>query len=56
VLLGLHDIASSVLRDTRTCHKRLHFLVGLLPQSVFGRLAKHKDVNDADYLGIVPVV
>jgi hypothetical protein len=28
-VLGLHDIAGGVLRDTRTGHNRLHSLVGL---------------------------
>jgi hypothetical protein len=37
-VLGLHDIAGGLLRDTRTGHNRLHTLVGLLRQSVFGRL------------------
>ncbi len=37
-VLGLHDIAGGFLRDTRTGHNRLHSLVGLLRQSVFGRL------------------
>ena len=35
-MLGLHDIAGGVLRDTRTGHNRLHSLVGLLRQPVFG--------------------
>ena len=33
-VLGLHDIAGGLLRDTRTGHNRLHTLVGLLRQSV----------------------
>jgi hypothetical protein len=48
--LGLHDIAGRSLRDTRTGHNRLHSLVGLLHQSVFGRLAGYDDVNEADHL------
>ena len=44
-VLGLHDIAGGLLRDTRTGHNRLHSLVGLLRQSVFGRLAGYDDVN-----------
>jgi hypothetical protein len=55
-VLGLHDIASGVLRDTRTGHNRLHSLVGLLRQSVFGRLAGYEDVNDADRPGFDPVM
>ena len=53
-VLGLHDIAGRLLRDTRTGHNRLHSLVGLLRQSVFGRLAGYDDVNDADRLALDP--
>lgn len=35
---------------------RLHSLVGLLRQSVFGRLAGYKDVNDEYRLTINPVM
>ena len=55
-VLGLHDIAGGLLRDTRTGHNRLHSLVGLLRQSVFGRLAGYEDVNDADRLALDPVM
>jgi len=55
-VLGLHDLASGVLRDTRTGHNRVHSLVGLLRQSVFGRLAGYEDVNDADRLARDPVM
>jgi len=48
--LGLHDLAGGVLRDAHTGLNRLHSLVGLLRQSVFGRLAGYEDVNDADRL------
>ncbi len=55
-VLGLHDLAGGILRDTRTGHNRLHSLVGLLRQSVFGRLAGYEDVNDADRLALDPVM
>lgn len=55
-VLGLHDIAGGLLRDTRTGHNHLHSLVGLLRQSVFGRLAGYEDVNDADRLALDPVM
>jgi len=55
-VLGLHELADSVLRDTRTGHNRLHSLVGQLRQSVFGRLAGYEDVNDADRLAVDPVM
>ena len=54
--LGLHDIAGGLLKDPRTGHNRLHTLVGLLRQSVFGRLAGYDDVNDADRLALDPVM
>ncbi len=53
---GLHDIVGGLLRDTRTGHNRLHTLVGLLRQSVFGRLAGYEGVNDADRLVLDPVM
>ncbi|MDU8913815.1 transposase, partial [Aestuariicoccus sp. MJ-SS9] len=55
-VLGLNELADSVLRDTRTGHNRLHSLVGLLRQSIFGRLAGYEDVNDADRLASDPVM
>jgi hypothetical protein len=36
--------------DTRTGRNGRHALVGLLRQSVFGRLAGYEDVNDAERL------
>ncbi len=54
-VLGLHDIAGGFLKDARTGHNRLNTLVGLLRQSVFGRLAGYEDVNDADRLSLDPV-
>jgi len=51
-VLGLHDLAGEHQSDTRTGHNRLHSLVGLLRQSVFGRLAGYEDVNDAERLAL----
>jgi hypothetical protein len=48
--LDLTDTAGDVLADARTGKNRRHLLVGLLRQSVFGRLAGYEDVNDADRL------
>jgi hypothetical protein len=48
--LALTDTASEVLADARTGKNGRHRLVGLLRQSVFGRLAGYEDVNDADRL------
>ena len=38
------------LAEARTGTNRQHLLVGLLRQSVFGRLAGYEDVNDAERL------
>ena len=48
--LGLSTIAADILADARTGKNGRHALVGLLRQSVFGRLAGYEDVNDADRL------
>jgi len=54
--LGLSDLASAALRDTRMGKNTLHRLDGLFRQSVFGRLAGYEDVNDADQLALDPVM
>jgi hypothetical protein len=41
--LGLSTMAGETLADARTGKNELHELVGLLRQSVFGRLAGHED-------------
>ena len=48
--LGLTAMASETLADARTGKNGRHALVGLLRQSVFGRLAGYEDVNDAERL------
>ena len=48
--LGLSTMAGDVLADARTGRNGRHALVGLLRQSVFGRLAGYDDVNDAERL------
>jgi hypothetical protein len=55
-VLGLHTLAGEHLSDTRTGHNRLHNMIGLLRQSVFGRLAGYEDVNDAKRLALDPVM
>lgn len=55
-VLGLQDIAGGALRGTRTGRNRPHSLIGLLRQSVFGRLAGYDDVNDADRMALDPVM
>ena len=54
--LGLTVLASDVLADSRTGKNGWHGVVGLLRQSVFGRLAGYEDVNDADRLGRDPAM
>ena len=54
--LGLTALAGDVLADSRTGKNGWHGVVGLLRQSVYGRLAGYKDVNDADRLGLDPAM
>jgi hypothetical protein len=54
--LGLYDLASAALRDTRRDKNTVHRLDGLFRQSVFGRPAGYEDVNDADRLALDPVM
>jgi len=49
-VLGLTTSGGGRLAETRTGKNRRHLLVGLLRQSVFGRLAGYEDVNDAERL------
>jgi hypothetical protein len=48
--LGLTALAGEMFPDARTGKNSRHALVGLLRQSVFGRLAGYEDVNDAERL------
>jgi len=48
--LGLSAVAGDHLADARTGKNGRHALVGLLRQSVFGRLAGYEDVNAAERL------
>ncbi len=54
-VLSLHDMAGGLLKDVRKGRNCVHTLVGLLRQSVFGRLAGYEDVNDAERLALDPV-
>jgi Transposase DDE domain group 1 len=49
-VLGLTVIAGDSLADARTGRNGRHALIGMLRQSVFGRLAGYEDVNDAERL------
>jgi hypothetical protein len=48
--LGLTEMSGERLSDARTGKNGRHALVGMLRQSVFGRLAGYEDVNDAERL------
>ncbi len=48
--LGLTAMAGDLLADARTGRNGRHDLIGMLRQSVFGRLAGYEDVNDAERL------
>jgi hypothetical protein len=48
--LGLTETGANTLADARTGKNGRHRLAGLLRQSVFGRLARYEDVNDAERL------
>src|SRR6266446_4543648 len=49
-VLALTATGGEILADARTGKNGRHQLVGLLRQSVFGRLAGYEDVNDAERL------
>src|SRR5262245_45194089 len=46
--LGLTAMVGETVADARTGKNGRHALVGMLRQSVFGRLAGYEDVNDAE--------
>ena len=48
--LCLSAMAGDALSDARTGKNGQHALVGMLRQSIFGRLAGYEDVNDAQRL------
>ncbi|MHC4067587.1 MAG: IS1380 family transposase, partial [Planctomycetota bacterium] len=54
--LGLTAFAGDLLADSRSGKNGWHGIVGLLRQSVYGRLAGYEDVNDADRLGRDPAM
>ena len=48
--LGLTAMAGEMLADARSGKNGRHDLIGMLRQSIFGRLAGYEDVNDAERL------
>src|ERR1700680_2564801 len=55
-VLALTTSGGGRLAEPRTGQNRRHVLVGLLRQSVFGRLAGYEDVNDAERLARDPAM
>ena len=55
-VLGLSALAGERLSEVRRGKNSRHLLTGLLPQSVYGRLAGYEDVNDAERLCRDPVM
>jgi hypothetical protein len=55
-VLALTTTGGEILADARTGKNGRHQLVGLLRQSVFGRLAAYEDVNDAERLSRDPAM
>jgi hypothetical protein len=54
--LGLTEMASWELRDSRTGNNSRHGTTAMFRQSVFGRVAGYEDVNDAGRLARDPVM
>ncbi len=54
--LSLTAAAADLLQDSRHGRNGWHDLVGMLRQAVFGRLAGHEDVNDAERLAHDPTM
>jgi Transposase DDE domain group 1/ISXO2-like transposase domain len=54
--LGLTAMAGGIVADAGTGRSGRHALVGMLRQSVFGRLAGYEDVNDAERLRLDPAM
>jgi len=54
--LGLTAMADDSLSDARTGKNGRHAIVGMLRQSVFGRLAGYENVNDAERLRYDPMM
>ena len=47
-MLGLTEMGTDVLTDSRQGGNKQHLLIPLLRQSIYSRLAGYEDVNDAE--------
>ena len=54
--LSLTEMADDVLEDSRVGKNKQHRIVPLLRQSIYSRLARYEDVNDAERLSIDPAM
>ena len=54
--LGLTEMGSDLLSDSRQGSNKQHLLVPLLRQSTYSRLAGYEDVNDAGRLAVDPAM
>ncbi len=50
--LGLTQMGTEILTDSRQGSNKQHLLVPLLRQSIYSRLAGYEDVNDAERLAV----
>ena len=55
-VLGLTEMGTDVLTDSRLGTNKQHGLVPLLRQSIYSRLAGYEDVNDAQRLAVDPAM
>ena len=55
-VFGLMDMVAYELTDNRTGKKTQHSITALLRQSVYSRLARYEDTNDAERLSVDPAM
>ncbi len=55
-VLGLTNLAGTILQDNRTGLNIRHTMTALLRQAIFGRLAGYEDTNDAERLRMDPTM